>query len=220
MSDDKNKTYLECKEELRKSFHKVTDHSSYVNRTYDGVGFAEALLDFENCWFSLLKTLERSKDKDSYYYKLDNWLYWDHNFNKCLYRVFDGEEFLYPEFLDSLFDLTYRFLHSKNQEEESQVLNDGIYLERKGDEYVFKKRLWITEDSIDLKSDLLPGYFFKEVSDPKKSKKYYDECKERWSKWCLPEWMDEMLSIEKETWKIYRKAIKAGVIKEIKTENR
>ena len=239
---ENNKTYAERKEILRQEFHKITEHPSYKNKTYEGDDFRRGLASFEDKWFDLIyhsSDFKRSREpygQDSFEYKIYKWSCWDHNFNHSLFRMYSLSDtlghdvpFEYPEFLDGLFDVTYKFLNAGNREEESKALDTTYeieYVRKETDEngkthsiYETKKKVWLSEENLGEKSWILPFYVHAEVKNifKRRTKKYWDKYKADLGKWLSGDILEDAVKEEKEAVRLVRLAVKKGLVINIET---
>ena len=235
MSDRPDRLYSEWKQELSKAFYKVANHPEYINRTYSGRDFYEALYMWEDTWFGLAYN-STDIDVDHYWEdttcfknKLTKWTYWDHEFNRVLWEMIRTDNplpFRCPDFLDGMFDITHKFLMAKTQEEESKVLNETYrinlvkevkHYEKDSPYYTSdrtwktEKYIWLSEDNLGIKSSELPRYAPYDLTHVMRGKKLYDWYRKNFKDGPFVH-VSDYIKDAKEIWKCYRLAIKKGLL--------
>lgn len=233
MIDKPDMSWADWKTELAKYFYKVTDHPEYRNKTYTGKDFWESLMAWEDAWFGLLYHSFELKDlntyEDPFKYKFYRWTLWNHNFNGRSFRMRYGingdwtQPFEYPEFLVNMFDLTYQFLGAKTREEESKVFDTTYMIDYIGKDkfgkskYEVVKYIWLSEENTGTKSEYLPVFAPYDLTKQMRGKKLYnyyrhmnDHEPNGW-KW-KPEEIDKFIAEAKDRWRVFRIAVKKGLL--------
>lgn len=235
MSDRPDRLYSEWKQELSKAFYKVANHPEYINRTYSGRDFYNALYDWEDAWFGLAYN-STDIDVDKYWekpgtfkYKITLWTHWDHDFNRVLWEMIrdkNPKPFQCPDFLDKMFDLTHRFLLAKTREEESEVLNTCYKVIHVKEvktpvphtsyytseiTWGYEKYVWLSEENVDAKSRELPYYAPYDLTKYMRGRKLYNYYRKYYKNMFLKD-IEEIIKDTKEVWRIYRLAVKKGLL--------
>jgi len=228
MIDKPDMSWADWKKELAKYFHKAADHPEYRNKTYSGKDFWETLMAWEDAWFGLLYHSFELKDldtyKDPFKYKLYRWLLWNHNFNGRSFKMSRNNwtvPFEYSEFLDKMFDLTYKFLGAKTREEEEKVLDTTYRIDFAGrDEfdrakYTVDKWVWLSKENTGAKSNRLPFYAPYDLTSCKRGRKlynYFRHMNDNVEPGCMKWDIDKYIAEAKDNWKVYRIAVKKGLL--------
>lgn len=228
MEDKKGKLYSEQLKNLSMAFYRAANHPEYTSRTYSGEDFYNALMAWEDAWFDLaynstdIDVEDYWEKPDCFKYKLVKWTHWAHNFNQAWRRGFkEKTPFPYPEFLSNMFDITHRFLCARSKEEESEILDisyrvDFINKEKAADgteisKYKVKKYVWLTEENVGIKSNMLPRYAPYDLTDVLRGRKLYNFYRKNYKDSTFIN-VNEWIAEDKELWKCYRKAVKKGVL--------
>ena len=235
MGNKEDKLYSEWKQDLSKAFYKVANHPEYVNRTYSGQDFCKAIINWEDAWFGLIyhstdiDVENYWKKPDCFKYKLSKWSYWDHEFNRMLretYREDNPLSVRCPEFLDRMFETTQKFLACTTHEEESKVLDTTyrVVLRKEEKHYLpnsthytsdrtwaVEKYVWLTEESIGTKSNMLPCYAPYDLTGKLRGRKLYNYYRKTHEDNAFLT-TKELIDDAKELWRVYRKAVKKGIL--------
>lgn len=235
MSNKPNKLYSEWKQDLSKAFYKVANHPEYINKTYSGRNFVDAIFEWEDAWFGLIYhstdiAVEDYWEKPSCFkYKLSKWSYWDHEFNRMLWDTCKKEDPLpvrCPEFLDGMFEITQKFLACTTHEEESKALDTTYRVVLKKEEkhylpnsthytsdrtWATEKHVWLTEENVGTKSNMLPRYASYDLTEKLRGRKLYNYYR-RTHKDNAFLTTKELIDDAKEVWRVYRLAIKKGIL--------
>lgn len=215
---DEVKTYSEYKEDLKIAYDAVINHPGYVNKPYYGMDFCKQFFRLEFSWLDLIfkgtDKVKRYNDKNSFEYKLTKWCHWMHNCNKVIFQI-EKRKIDYISlravFIDKLLSQTYDFICAESREEESKILDTSYFIDYLHKTYSFAEYIWLTEEQLGIKSDLLPLYAPCDLSKYPRGEKLNRFYRKQLSMLSNEE-IKKVISDSKELWKVYKIAVDKGIL--------
>jgi len=218
MAKECEKSWTEAKKELSETFYKVANMPEYVNKTFSGKKFLEALVDWRKAWKNLMSVTSINHPND-FNLKLYSWLLWN-DFGDLVGEDFEfmchsllqegNEVFPCPEFLFKMFELTHNFLCARTEEEESKIL-DVTYKIKKDENYNIEKYIWLTEEMIGVKSEELPRHVPYDLTDYARGKDLYNYLRSDPKEYNFIN-LKGIVDNYKDIWKCFKLAVKKGIL--------